>query len=224
MEELERRMEPVLLMAREVSHFLGTPLAVILSCTERLQKRQEKIPELAQPLRDIFEMSQRCVQLMRSLGTLGKISPVKKQALDVEVLFESVFKTIFSKEGPITTCSKEVFEKNPLIQANREELEDLLKILLSNSRDAMPHGGEIKFQVRNDERGPSIALHIQDSGGGIETETLSRICDPYFSSKERVSGQGMSLTRAFVVVRRHGGRMDIFSDIKGVETIITLPN
>ncbi len=97
----------------------------------------------------------------------------------------------------------------------------VINILLNSFQAIKGRGSiEIKVAYQNDRR--SAALTIKDSGVGMDEETQSRIFEPFFSTKDRGTGLGMSITAG--VIEAHKGSIDVRSEIgKGTEFVITLP-
>ena len=103
--------------------------------------------------------------------------------------------------------------------------------ILLNSVQAMPDGGKIEINIREldtriqgceDPLGKCVEISIKDSGVGMDEETSARIFEPFFSTKDRGTGLGMSITAG--IINAHKGSIDVKSEIgKGTEFIIKLP-
>jgi two-component system NtrC family sensor kinase len=86
----------------------------------------------------------------------------------------------------------------------------------------MPDGGSISLATSTLEE--TVFVRIKDTGIGIEAENLSRVFDPFFSTKEIGSGTGLGLSICYGILRRHGGTIEVASAIgKGTEVTIKLP-
>jgi two-component system NtrC family sensor kinase len=90
----------------------------------------------------------------------------------------------------------------PAVRADEGQLRAAFLNLLRNSRDAMPHGGEVTIATRLSWDGLVEAM-VRDTGGGIPAEALPRIFDPFYSTKEKGTGLGLAFT--LQVVQEHGG-------------------
>jgi CheY-like chemotaxis protein len=111
-------------------------------------------------------------------------------------------------------------EKLPPINANEAELRELATNLIFNAVDAMPEGGKIILRTRRCDEG--VLLEIEDSGVGMNEETRSRCLEPFFSTKGE-KGTGLGLSMVFGIVQRHGGSLDIRSELgKGTTFCIRL--
>jgi signal transduction histidine kinase len=87
------------------------------------------------------------------------------------------------------------------IRADEGQLRAVFLNLLRNSREAMPAGGRVTVRTR--QAGEAIEAEVVDTGGGIPAEVLTRIFEPFYSTKER--GTGLGLAFAMQVVKEHGG-------------------
>jgi CheY-like chemotaxis protein len=116
-------------------------------------------------------------------------------------------------------------------------IEQVLLNFAVNSRDAMPHGGQLNIRVRQrlvdavhtsqivDARpGRFVCLSHTDSGEGIPPEILPRIFEPFFTTKELGKGTGLGLATVFGIVKQHQGWIEVQSELgKGTTFHIFLP-
>jgi signal transduction histidine kinase len=97
----------------------------------------------------------------------------------------------------------------PPVRADEGQLRAVFLNLMRNSREAMPGGGTVEVRTRAVEGG--VEAEVRDTGGGIPPEALSRIFDPFYSTKER--GTGLGLAFALQVVQEHGGTIRCESEV-----------
>jgi signal transduction histidine kinase len=106
------------------------------------------------------------------------------------------------------------------VEVDRRQMSQVIYILITNAREAMPKGGMLSISAVNWEMGPDgdmpgmeippgryVKISITDQGPGIAVENLEKVFDPYFSTKKRGSlkGMGLGLTIAHSIITRHGG-------------------
>lgn len=121
-----------------------------------------------------------------------------------------------------TVAVRKDLEPVPEIMGDPGKLQQVFINVLANSVEAMPDGGSISLATST--RGETVFVRIKDTGIGIEAENLSRVFDPFFSTKEIGSGTGLGLSICYGILRRHGGTIEVASAIgKGTEVTIKLP-
>jgi CheY-like chemotaxis protein len=100
----------------------------------------------------------------------------------------------------------------PPILGAENELRDALTNLLLNAVDALPEGGNITFRSRSDPRDGHVIIEVHDNGVGMSETTRSRCLEPFFTTKgER--GTGLGLAMVFGMTQRHGGDLEIDSEL-----------
>ena len=94
--------------------------------------------------------------------------------------------------------------------------------LLTNAREAMPTGGQIRIETGPAERPGWIRLLVADTGPGIPAEEISKIFDPFFTTKR--TGTGLGLSVSYGIIQEHGGTVDVQSRPgDGTTFIISFP-
>jgi len=108
----------------------------------------------------------------------------------------------------------------PPVRADEGQLRAVFLNLLRNSREAMPRGGAVTVRTHRADGG--VEAEVSDTGGGIPPGDLSRIFEPFYSTKERGTGLGLAFTRQ--VVEEHGGTIRCESVVgRGTTFVIRLP-
>jgi len=134
------------------------------------------------------------------------------------------------------TIHREFTEKLYGIEADQEQVEQVLFNLYVNAADAMPGGGDLFLNTMNvtnkdmtgkpyePKPGNYVLLTVRDTGAGMDNKTMDRIFDPFFTTKGLAQGTGLGLASAYGIVKGHGGYIDVFSDKeKGTTFNIYLP-
>ena len=134
------------------------------------------------------------------------------------------------------TIHREFTEKLYGIEADQDQIEQVLFNLYVNAADAMPGGGDLFLNTMNvtnkdmtgkpyePKPGNYVLLTVRDTGAGMDKKTMDRIFDPFFTTKGFAQGTGLGLASAYGIVKGHGGYIDVFSDKeKGSTFNIYLP-
>jgi len=123
------------------------------------------------------------------------------------------------------TVSIDRIEPLPTVQADTEQLKEVLVNLMVNACEAMEEGGHILIQERVDRAGPEGAkavVRVSDSGPGISETNLGKVLQPFYSTKEEGTGLGLSIAQRIVI--EHGGRLEVESvEGRGATFVVVLP-
>ena len=107
------------------------------------------------------------------------------------------------------------------VMGDDSELREVLVNMVFNAIDAMPAGGTLSLSTRS--VGESVVISIADTGVGMDPDVRSRIFDPFFTTKGK-AGLGLGLAVSFGIIRRHGGNIEVDSELgSGTEFRIVLP-
>jgi CheY-like chemotaxis protein len=123
------------------------------------------------------------------------------------------------------------------IEADQEQIKQILLNLFINASDAMPGGGDLYLKTKNltcrdiktkpckSEADNYVNLSIIDTGMGMDKDTIERIFDPFFTTKEMGGGTGLGLASVYGIIKAHGGYIDVESKVKqGTTFEIYLPS
>jgi PAS domain S-box-containing protein len=171
----------------------------------------------------------RTVQRMRAFylpqGHELTLSPVEMNPLVAQVidLTRARWSNMPQERGIVIHVNTELEPDLPRILGAENEVRDALTNLLLNAVDAMPEGGSITFRTRSD-RDEHIVVEVQDTGVGMTEVTRSRCLEPFFTTKgER--GTGLGLAMVFGMVQRHGGEIEVESELgKGTTMRLIFPS
>ncbi len=155
--------------------------------------------------------------------------PVKK-----EVDFERIVRSVaqFTLRGSKILAEFDIDDDLDSVEVDVDQMSQVIKNIVLNSVQAMPDGGTIRIACRNLEiseeedtsmkNGSYVLLSIKDSGIGISSENLTKIFNPYFTTKP--GGTGLGLPICYSIVSRHSGTIRVFSEQdEGTEFQIYLP-
>jgi PAS domain S-box-containing protein len=195
-----------------IAHELNNPLGIIISRIElMLLENEELSPVVREDLGVIHRQAQRVARLLQSLLSYARPLTSEPVAVDVNRAVDEILalaETQLAKAGVriVTTLDRSL----PPTFGDSSALEQVVLNLITNARQAMDGEGEIRIVTRM-AAGESgwIELVVADTGPGIPPEIVSKIFDPFFSTKATGTGLGLSIT--YRIVRDHGGTIDVRS-------------
>jgi signal transduction histidine kinase len=110
----------------------------------------------------------------------------------------------------------------PEVNVDEVQIELALLTLIHNAMDAMPRGGVLEISTRRSDAG--IGIEVRDSGGGIPSEILPRLFEPWVTTKPLGRGTGLGLSIVRDIVREHGGTVTVENRAgEGATFLILLP-
>ena len=208
-------------MAAGTAHHLNSPLAALLL---RVQLMRERAGEDADLVR-LEEGLKFCRHFVQRLLEFARAGPVNKDTQDLGATVESVggfFQPVIHARRA-TLMMDTAAAKGLLVCADRNLLETVLLILLSNAADAIQPGGVIRVRCRPVPSG-RVEIAVNDNGAGISPADLARVFEPFFTTKEPGKGTGLGLAIAKNFVAEHGGAIRIESEPgRGTTAYIDLP-
>jgi signal transduction histidine kinase len=219
------RLAAVGQLAAGAAHEINNPLAIISARTQLLENR-ENDEKKRRDLHQISEQIERISAILQSL--MGFARPNAPQVIKLDVnslllkiigLVESIFQT---HRIPIV---KNLSAEIPLILADANQLEQVFLNLVINAQHAMENeGGVLTVSSAFLPDGKRISISVKDTGTGIAPENLTRIFDPFFSTKSEGKGTGLGLSTAYGIVTNHYGEIKVVSAPgNGTEMIVILP-
>ena len=116
-----------------------------------------------------------------------------------------------------------IFTLDPIVSCDETHISEMVLNLLKNAAEAMnAKSGIIQIQIDMDRKG--IHLQVADNGPGIPKQELSRVFEPFYSTKKRNANFGLGLTYCYMVAQAHGGTLNVNSEFgKGTVFILRLP-
>ena len=171
------------------------------------------------------------VNLTTQLLTFSKGGKPIKKTVSLPALIENAAK--FALSGSRATYRLRIEPGLWQVEADEGQLGQVIQNIVLNADQAMPLGGSVAISARNlsafdpslpqeVNHGDTVMISVQDSGVGIPEESLSRIFDPYFTTKEK--GSGLGLATSYSIIRNHGGLVRVASEVgKGTAFSLYLP-
>jgi signal transduction histidine kinase len=204
-----------------VAHDFNNLLMAVIGNLDLLSKKLGQDARLLRLLNGAMEGARRGATLTQRLLAFARKQQLKAQATDVRSLVEDMMGLIERSVGPMVRVQLVVEGAMPAVHVDPNQLEMALLNLAVNARDAMVSGGELTIimGVQNvDEEsqlgirsGRYVVLSVQDTGVGMDPETLAKAVEPFFSTKEVGKGTGLGLSMVFGLAQQSGGALRLES-------------
>ncbi|HTI39318.1 MAG TPA: ATP-binding protein [Vicinamibacterales bacterium] len=202
--QISEKMASIGLLAAGVAHEVNTPLTGISSFTQMLLEGAEPDDPKTKVLEKIERQTFRAAKIVNGLLNLARPAQVESGPCDINAVINDVLSLLEHqfKTGRIQV-RKELAETPPIVQGIEYKLQQVFLNLFMNARDAMPRGGWLTISTHADADAGRV--EVSDTGTGIPAELLSRIYDPFFTTKEIGKGTGLGLSISYGIVQEHGG-------------------
>ncbi|MEL7059858.1 MAG: ATP-binding protein [Acidobacteriota bacterium] len=233
-----QKMEAIGRLSAGVAHDFNNLLSVILGYSSMLLTRYRDDEDLARPMTGIKDAGQRAASLTRQLLAFSRQQVMEPRVTSLNSIVEDIDKMLGRLTGEDIEVDVELGVGLPPVKVDGSQMHQVLMNLVVNARDAMPDGGRLRIrtydrlvtQVEDDPRqGPLPAgryavLAVEDEGVGIEPDVLSRIFEPYFTTKARGKGTGLGLSMVYGIVSQSRGSLRVASTPgEGTRFLVYLP-
>jgi two-component system, NtrC family, sensor kinase len=221
--QLSEKMASIGLLAAGVAHEVNTPLTGISSFVQMLMQGADADDPRTKVLEKIERQTFRAAKIVNGLLNLARPAQVDSGPVDVNSVINDVLSLLEHqlKTGRIQV-RKELAPSLPLVQGIEYKLQQVFLNLFLNARDAMPKGGWLTIATRAD--GEHATIEVSDTGSGIPADQLSRIYDPFFTTKDIGKGTGLGLSITYGIVQEHDGSLTCESAVgMGTRFSLTLP-
>jgi signal transduction histidine kinase len=214
------RLITVGVMATEIAHEVGTPLAVVRGRAEQV------LPEVgpgraAENLRVIIKHVDQISSTIRNLLDFSRRAPLDKRAVSLASIVDHTRELLQVKiEARRLQLKIDLSDDLPLLTADSDQLQQVLVNLLLNACDASKPGESVAISARPASN-EMVRIEVVDRGAGIPSQHLAAVFEPFFTTKPRGAGTGLGLSIAAGIVRNHAGRIDLQST-EGEGTTVTV--
>ncbi|HEX4741495.1 MAG TPA: ATP-binding protein [Caulobacteraceae bacterium] len=209
-----------------VAHDFNNLLMAVIGNLDLLAKGLSNDPRQARLLNGAMEGARRGATLTHRLLAFARKQELQSRATDVLALVEDMRELIERSVGPMVEVRIISAQPPPAVRIDPNQLEMALLNLAVNARDAMPSGGVLLIAL--DHRvasegeaglpaGSYVRLTVEDTGEGMDAETLARAVEPFFSTKGVGKGTGLGLSMVHGLANQSGGAFHLDSQV-GVGT------
>jgi two-component system, NtrC family, sensor kinase len=209
-------------MAAQVTHEVRNPLSSLALNVEMLEEELADAPAEAQALlratkleiARLGRLTEKYLSLARSRPNfqdedIGELVRLAVSALEPELRQHQIQVSLRIEDGL------------PTVQLDESQFRQILLNLMRNAQEAMSGGGQLLVSVHGD-LGERVALHVVDTGPGMDDATRRRIFEPFFTTKSHGTGLGLAITRE--IVEAHGGTIRCEGAVpRGTRFVVELP-
>lgn len=206
-----QRMEAIGTLAGGIAHDFNNILTAIFGSISLAKLDAEPGTEIAERLEDIEQASWRAKELARRLLPFSKGGgPVRKRVSIQSIIMEMHLTTRKDfKERTILSLPNDLCD----VDADKSQIKQVITYLVTNAFQAMPEGGKVRISAANSiarsgdclgiQSGKYVRISVADQGTGIPDEHLSKIFDPYFTTRD--SAEGLGLATVYTIMESHRG-------------------
>lgn len=228
-----RRLEGVTRLARGVGHDLNNMLACVTSNVE--YALDFELPEEVRGcLEDVIEASKHSAKLANELLTFAGVSKKEFEAVGLNAIVRALAPVLRAITGSTIQLEFELCDHDPDVQVNALQIQQVMCNLIDNARAAIDGEGVVTIETRVESLsvdrwvvrpsgasapGKFVVIEVTDTGHGMSDETISRMCEPYFST--RGEGRGMGMAAVCGILESHGAGLSVES-VPGQGSIIKL--
>ena len=223
-----QRLSSVGALASSVAHEFNNILTTLINYAKLGIRSPGDDATRTQALEKILKGSQRAAVIINSMLGFARNSSTLREPTDVARLVEEVLVLTDKdlRKHQIQIETKIIDRPKALVVP--AQIEQILLNLIINARQAMPHGGRLRLEVRANRRMHMVEIKIADSGIGIQPERLRMIFEPFYTTKEPDEhghgGTGLGLSVCRQIIEQHQGRIRVESVVgKGSTFTVKLP-
>ncbi len=232
-----QKMDAIGNLAGGIAHDFNNMLQVILGFTDLAISKSSSSDPITNDLIKIKKTAERAAELVQKLLAFSRKQILEKRNVNMNDLINEHIEMLrrIVPENIELFVSAEA--KKSTILADPAGIEQVIMNIVLNARDAMPDGGKIWIETKNEivegplsleeetlKPGEYFTVSIKDTGIGMDEATISRIFEPFFSTKGKDKGVGLGLSVAWGIIKQHNGNIEVYSSPgKGSTFKIYLP-
>ena len=231
------KMEAVGQLAGGIAHDFNNLLQVILGYGNMALEEMDRNCPQQNFIQQMIKAGEEATSLVRQLLAFSRRQVLDMRDVDLNQVISDLMRMIRRVIGEHINLKIIPGEDLWGIRGDPGQIAQILMNLCVNAQDSMPDGGTITIETKNvwidqafcelntwAEPGQRVLLRVNDTGYGMDKETLNKIFEPFFTTKALGKGTGLGLATVYGLVRQHQGYIDVESEIgKGTTFSIFLP-
>ncbi|MCI0743313.1 MAG: ATP-binding protein [Gemmataceae bacterium] len=223
-----QRLSSVGTLASSVAHEFNNILTTIINYAKLGMKPECNEAGRLQALEKTLKGSQRAATIINSMLGFARGNSTQRESIDLIALVEEVLVLTDKDLSKHQVHVEKRFVGRPTAPVVRGQIEQILINLIINARQAMPRGGRLVLEVRDNAKTQMAEITIADTGVGIPPEQLRLIFEAFYTTKQPDEnghgGSGLGLSVCRQIIEQHHGRIRVESVAgKGSKFIVKLP-
>lgn len=232
-----QKMEAVGHLAGGIAHDFNNFLTAIIGYASIMQVKLRNEDPLMPNIDMILASAEKAANLTASLLAFGRKQIIDLKPTEINSLIRQSEKLLRRMIREDIELRLMLCDKDLIVMADGSQLEQALMNLTTNARDAMPAGGALIIETRQDDineafvsahgygkPGRYAVISVSDTGKGMDTATREKIFEPFFTTKELGKGTGLGLSMVYGLLKQHNGFIDVYSELtRGTTFKIYLP-
>ncbi|MBX9704354.1 MAG: GHKL domain-containing protein [Silvanigrellaceae bacterium] len=213
-------------LAGGFAHEINTPLAAILAFTQILMSEIESTSVFFNDLEQIEIAARKCKEIVEDLLKVARVGVQNSNLVPLELC--SQIKSILRlangllSQSQVTLTTHFTEQSKIFILGDTNKIGQVFLNLLTNAIHAMPNGGNINIDLREED--DFVYIDFEDTGKGIPPDIIHKIFDPFFTTKTVGKGTGLGLSIVYSIIKEHRGEIQVSSQLDfGTKFSICLP-
>ncbi len=218
------KMASLGILTAGVAHEINNPLNYIQGSYEALKRYfEEEKNENAKPYLEGLEIGvKRAADIVKGLNQFSRSNETSSEECDIHTVIDNCLLILKKQYEGRITIHKKYNADQPILLGNQGKLHQVFLNLLTNSIHAVEDRGDINIETRNVDS--NLMIEVIDNGNGIKKEHLSKITDPFFTTKDPGKGTGLGLSISYSIIMDHKGDIEFSSEEKkGTSVTVQLP-
>lgn len=220
-----QRLETIGTMTASIAHDFNNLLTPIMGYSiMTMEMLPADATDLQENLMEIYDASVKAKDIVTRLADLTKKGNEENfKEIEIDEVIQSALKVTLPAKPKEVEVKANFNAEGEMIKADRTQISQLVMNIVLNAYDAMREkGGTLLVSTRIS--GEEVVIRFKDNGCGMDTETMSRIFDPFYTTKESGKGTGLGLAIVAQIVETHGGKIYVDSEPgEGTEFRIYIP-
>jgi signal transduction histidine kinase len=223
-----QRLSSVGALASSVAHEFNNILTTIINYAKMGLRPQSTDADKVQALEKVLKSGQRAALIINSMLGFARNNSILHQDTDIVALVEDLLVLTEKDLSKHQIHVEKRFQGRPQASIVPAQIEQVILNLVLNARQAMPRGGTLRIDVRNNPRTHMVEIRIADTGCGIAADRLRMIFEPFYTTKQPDEhghgGTGLGLSVCRQIIEQHNGRIRVESLVgKGSTFTVKLP-